>query len=226
MYSAVSPTRVEIALNPNELRWGVVLDRLMTRFEVPYGVADSAVRSFHRRCTMFFPIDWFLRRNLSALDNEIALSVSEIVSADTFIMEQHFRRAIGVLPVGYRHRLLFEPGVRNEDGTQILGKCTPIIELEILSKRKAITSSFIALPLLTLLILCAVLTYLIFVQALLFGLAIFILLLRHPESVIIASTRHFTLGLGIIFFLLGFFGVFGATIRLAWSKVKKWRSRG
>jgi hypothetical protein len=198
-----SPLRITRELDFGEVRWGAVQEQLMHRHALTAESAEMSVQDFRRRFVRPLNLYWFSNRSLQSRDNRLLSCLCRCHGADEVILLRSKNIAVGALELEYRHRVLFRPTHKEGEDQKPSGDCIPEVTISLFGRRLRLCRSSQIILLDLFLSVLAVVSYVCLFGFLAYGTAVFIVFLREPVVVAGEATRHASLGLALLCYLVG-----------------------
>ncbi len=205
--------RITQKLNFDEVLWAKVLDQVCTRFKTPFRRADDLLRDFFKRFLNPFNLYWFIHPKLSEADNNIFVALCEVYGADAIELSRGRQFRAGPFNIEYLQDLTIYPRLTRTVDQAEAGTCVASITFAVLGLRVDLRRAYQVLLFHALVFVFAVLSYVVCVGLLLYGVAVFIHFIDNPLGVVIMATRDPSIGLALLCFLIGCAGIFGRAVK-------------
>lgn len=204
---------VKRRLNFDEVNWPAVLEILIKRFKLPFSAADDRLKKFMARFLRPFNLYWYLGAKLSSHDNQLLMVVCECQGADSVTLCRQKSLALGPLELHYSQEIEFEPHFRRDEAEPGRGAAVPLIEVKFLGLTARLRRFWSVLAFQAMFWSLALVLYVVGMGLLLYSVAVFLLFLHLPVPVTIAATKHASIGLALLCFLVGAAAVSGRAVK-------------
>lgn len=159
-----------------DVSWGAVLDSMRRTFRLDVEQATGAVKQFSREFTKPLNLHWFLRSQLSTLDNKIAAALCNVNGADTVELTYAREISFGLFSVPYEQVTTFRPALKEERS----GSASTTIQLSVFGRKRTVNSLAQALGIQALIFLIGVALYVLVMGLVLYSIAVTIKLMQAP----------------------------------------------
>ncbi|MBX7144752.1 MAG: hypothetical protein K1X79_09905 [Oligoflexia bacterium] len=203
--------RVHLTLAFDDVHWAQVLDLLMRRYHMSFAQANALIVSFSRRFRTVCHLSWFARSALSGHDNILIATVCECHGADSIALIGTRQLRVGPLCLNYQQNIRFSPSFRRREVIAAGSQCAAVT-LSLMGHRVRIETLSAVLTLYVLLSAVAAISAALFLGALLYSVAVFLVFLDEPTSLASTATRNGPIGLALLCFLVAIAGFCGRAL--------------
>lgn len=205
--------KIRLELDLDSVAWPTVLKVLCDKFKLTFQQANQSISDFTRRFRDTLNLSWFLRKELSSEEGKLLAAVCEVHGADAVSISSSRRLICGWPSFILRQQVEFYPSFRQSEQSKKGGYLVAQHTVNIFGRNIKIEKLWQALIAHSIFISLAVLSFVLVVGCLLYGLSVFLLFLIEPAFVTLAATNSATLGLALICVLVGMAGIFGRALQ-------------
>ncbi len=204
--------KISIELELGAVAWAAVLRILCDNFKLSYEQASRLIRNFHKHFRSVLSLRWLVFSELSVDEGRLLAAICEVHGADAVriwlsrgLLGSHSR-------IKLRQQIDFFPAFRTNQQAAKGGYLLARYVISFFGRELVICKVWQALLVHVLFVLFAIVSYVLLVGCLLYGLSVLLLFIMEPAFVTLAATNRAPLGLALLCMLVGLAGIFGKAV--------------